>query len=39
MRNWCKAVSEDLKQSWHFKISQDSTGDQVHRIIDEIVKI
>ena len=38
MRNWCKAVSEDLKQNWHFKISQDSTGGQVHRIIDEILK-
>ena len=38
MKNWCKAVSEDLKQDWHFKISQDSTGGQVHRIIDEILK-
>ena len=37
MKNWCKAVSEDLKQNWHFKISQDSTGGQVHRIIDEIL--
>ena len=37
MRNWCKAVSEDLKKNWHFKISQDSTGGQVHRIIDEIL--
>ena len=38
MRNWCKAVSKDLEQNWHFKISQDSTGGQVHRIIDEILK-
>ena len=38
MKNWCKAVSEDLKKNWHFKISQDSTGGQVHRIIDEIFK-
>ncbi len=37
MKNWCKAVSEDLEQNWHFKISQDSTGGQVHRIIDEIL--
>ena len=37
MRNWCKAVSDDLKQNWHFKISQDSTGCQVHRIIAEIL--
>ena len=38
MENWRKAVSGDLEQNWHFKISQDSTGGQVHRIIDEIVK-
>ena len=38
MKNWCKAISEDLEQNWHFKISQDSTGGQVHRIIDEILK-
>ena len=38
MRNWCKAVSQDLKKNWHFKISQDSTGGQVHKIIDEILK-
>ena len=38
MRNWCKAVSENLEKNWHFKISQDSTGGQVHRIIDEILK-
>ena len=38
MGNWCKAVSEDLKKKWHFKISRDSTGGQVHRIIDEIFK-
>ena len=38
MKNWCKAVSEGLQQNWHFKISQDSTGGQVHRITDEILK-
>ena len=39
MRNWCKALSQSLEdQNWHFKISQDSTGGQVHRIIDEILK-
>jgi len=39
MKNWCKAVSQDLEdQNWHFKISQDSTGGQVHRIINEILK-
>ena len=38
MRNWCEAVSQDLKQNWHFKISQDSTGGRVHRIIDEILR-
>ena len=38
MENWCKAVSENLKKNWHFKISQDSTGGQVHRIIDDILK-
>ncbi len=39
MKNWCKAVSESLEdQNWHFKISQDSTGGQVHRIIKEILK-
>jgi len=39
MKNWCTAVSQSLEnQNWHFKIAQDSTGGQVHRIIDEIVK-
>ena len=38
MKNWCKAVSEDLQKNWHFKISQDSTGGQVHRVIDEVLK-
>ncbi len=37
MKNWTKAVSESLKQNWHFKISQDSTGGMVHRIIEEIL--
>ena len=38
MKNWRKTVLEDSKQNWHFKISQNSTGGQVHRIIDEILK-
>ncbi|MBC6415796.1 MAG: DEAD/DEAH box helicase family protein [Bdellovibrionales bacterium] len=38
MRNWCKAVSEDLQQKWHFEISQDSTGGLVHKIIENILK-
>ena len=37
MQNWCEAVSQDLGQKWHFKISQDSTGGQVHKIIKEIL--
>ena len=38
MKNLCEAVSEDLQQNWQFKISQDSTGGQIHRIIDEVLK-
>ena len=38
MRNWTKAVSQSLKKNWHFKISQDSTGGMVHKIIEEILK-
>ena len=38
MNNWCKAVSQNLKKNWWFKISQDATGGQVHQIIDEILK-
>ena len=37
MKNWTKAISESLKKNWHFKISQDSTGGQIHRIIEEIL--
>lgn len=37
MQNWCEAVSQDLGQKWHFKISQDSTGGQVHKIIKKIL--
>ena len=36
MRNWTKAVSESLKKTWSFKISQDSTGGAVHKMIEEI---
>ncbi len=36
MENWCKAVSQDLDQKWHFKISQDSTGGMIHKIIEDI---
>ena len=39
MKNWCKAVSQDLEdQNWYFKISQDSTGGQIHKLIDEILE-
>ncbi len=39
MHRWCKAISQSLEnQNWHFKISQDSTGGQVHKIIDSILK-
>ncbi len=39
MRNWCKAVSQSTEnQNWHFKVSQDSTGGTVHKIIEEILK-
>ena len=37
MKNWTKAVSQSLNKNWHFKISQDSTGGMVHKIIEEIL--
>ncbi len=37
MENWCRAVSQDLDQKWHFRVSQDSTGGIVHKIIEEII--
>ena len=38
MNNWCSAVSYSIEnQHWHFKISQDSTGGAVHKLIEEII--
>ena len=37
MENWCKSVTDDLEQNWYFRISQDSTGGLVHRIIEKII--
>ncbi len=37
MNDWCKAVTQDLRQNWYFKISQDATGGIVHRIVEEIL--
>ena len=37
MHQWCKVVSQDSEQNWCFCILEDSTGGQIHKIIDEMV--
>ncbi len=40
MKTWVKAVNQDEENgAWRFAISQDETGQKVHKIINKILKI
>ena len=40
MKLWIKAANQDKENGiWRFDISQDETGQKIHTIIDEILKI
>ena len=39
MKLWVKAVQQDKENKrWYFDVSFDSTGQQVHKIIDKVIK-
>ncbi len=37
MKQWIQAVNQDTENNWHFKVSYDPTGQEVHQIIDKIL--
>ena len=40
MKTWIEAVNQDEENGiWRFDVSQDETGQSVHRIINEILKV
>ena len=39
MKTWVKAIGQDEENgNWHFAASQDETGQEVHNIIERIIK-